>query len=1813
MKIFLRPTGCSILVGLIDVSPGDIGEYADAVIKPLRRWRQHHERRQQDDRKITTAANPEDFYKACGFFGIGNWNFITMTLVSEQGLAAHLGFLGHPHGQMYFHAHDSSIYLEPSESSKEKVVIDRLLTVARDLGISDVVHLPIDSLKKRKNQPAHEAYAYKEPSGRRRYKSIVYRGTHRSLGELRPIGLSHIYSGNKSLYGLFDNEKYKPEKKKPNSFLRTTHPDELLTIYQLKINQFFGLENYSKVHTLAYMAILFILHERLADMRESGTPAEHLPSFIRPLFTDGYFDMVVLMRGYRITLMDELMQHIKFISSKQVCAILGRKGLKHLWKGLGLTGDEEVPLFTLAHSTVAVPYSKVKNVEDKHRKALDRLADFDSRKHKIPTRLYDRLIKDLACYGGPEEKKFKLRASTQMSIKSCRMAESLEDQRIFREMIGAKVADNSQFLYGRHDFDVYPPNEMISFAEFLARLTISVTFFLRRGYPKNMKSRSIFHRRLNSPVLSIISRPKMKFKLDQHWAHHEEIYPDFRQKTFSVLSVENIQRILDRLNTIRQDYPDSPELDAYDASWQFWHNYLAEHFETASECDPHDILDMFEEFLQLRFGTEVSPETQESLIYAISMIDSCLAEPLLFNLYLDVFNRVSRLLEILFTLSQTEMETSRFRLDSSDFEIDTQPDFEIHTQLHLNYYDPEARLIKKWTRDDSNYIGLEAFFIGQVDLFQQVLDQRQSGSFPNYDRSISRMSDLRMLHAKKMAGICWMINNILQTVGRSISIAVGGEDFTRAAGMTHFFLPVFSNSPEVLCNYHNQSISINARLLTSIEGITNIVHELGHVMIHNISSRGLSRDGDTRYIWREVACDLTIFKLCYAPLKGAFYSGKFNDEYRIYDMPRVSSFPGEEEYDLYDDFLLAWMFHLILHPKIKRRQSFRILLLRLALILAVLKVNNYPEHYSREETESCVRRVFETCIAPFIRVKYSRMFMKITNTGPHEKLLNLKDSFWLDLFEHADDFLTGGFYANFALAFAGYLNSPTEDPFRKVLEYLGAADSHEISPYFKPVIMMDPVDLFSLGSGILPKDFTDPESSFAAALQLAGVINLGFVQQFNSAKLLFSEGYPGFENHRDQQALAKMRRLINDCLLQGEMNQIRRYLKTINRSFGVTRKSQSQPGVPRPEQVDRDLIHRALDGETTDDDQLAVALLHLFGGEKIKILGKEKSFISGTAQLTHADYRSGRAVFLIRRGETKQIDNLWVGNQESGPVSLVLVLDISGYLDPPVEEEIKSYFCWISRLELRRMADADSRQVLDLLAMKLKASDEQRLSPYVNVIDTTVIRQALDAEHVSPDLLMKTIGLRLGLGETERILEDVHGRDFFQVELPMMPLNFTGYDRSIICYLHIHEEDDSLNERTAQTIRAWERERGKSVPFVLVINLRKDDCKLETRKKQVFLSRGDVYELTSEQYVDSEKRSHWFTRTVFMRLDFNAQYIPYGTKGPVFDKRFFGRGDELERLTKQGKRRGGLIIGPHQSGKTSFLFRLAKKLHADEKKIINLTSGSIHHFFMETMRALPESPEDSEITLDLWTIAIRSQEKPVTFLIDEIDDLLVTDSKSHFEITSRMRSLQQNGFCRFFLSGKEHLFKFSRTKGNPLVNFGEMVALYGLEEHAALNLITQPTRELGFSIKGAQAKRIFEGTSGVPILIQEFCIRLLQYKRTTGSSLIEDRDIKQIEDDPLYLQKVFHFFKQSKIYPEAQHLLILVGQSLRTGLTRQEINTSIAEAYPDILLENLDETLSYLIFTGVLIEFEVGHYRLGLPYLIKKFEKDPSLGMRERA
>jgi len=236
---------------------------------------------------------------------------------------------------------------------------------------------------------------------------------------------------------------------------------------------------------------------------------------------------------------------------------------------------------------------------------------------------------------------------------------------------------------------------------------------------------------------------------------------------------------------------------------------------------------------------------------------------------------------------------------------------------------------------------------------------------------------------------------------------------------------------------------------------------------------------------------------------------------------------------------------------------------------------------------------------------------------------------------------------------------------------------------------------------------------------------------------------------------------------------------------------------------------------------------------------------------------------------------------------------------------------------------------------------------------------------------------------------------------------------------------------------------------------------------------------------------------------------PYQTRGGVTrEDVFFGRERLLARVLNR-EPANYLVVGGRQLGKSSLLKAVQRRLQEHPAIACHYISLRDHRLTprLATQFGLPvETPLEAIIE----HLQKQSQGRRLYLLIDEADLFFRDEARNGYPQLSALRALSEEGRCWFMLAGFWDLYAAALLDyQSPLRNFGEILAIGGLEPAACHALATEPLRRLrlGFA-NDALAERLIEASGRranlVAILCQE-CLEALG----PDERVIEERHLRQ--------------------------------------------------------------------------------------------------------
>ncbi|WP_343740996.1 AAA family ATPase [Delftia tsuruhatensis] len=243
---------------------------------------------------------------------------------------------------------------------------------------------------------------------------------------------------------------------------------------------------------------------------------------------------------------------------------------------------------------------------------------------------------------------------------------------------------------------------------------------------------------------------------------------------------------------------------------------------------------------------------------------------------------------------------------------------------------------------------------------------------------------------------------------------------------------------------------------------------------------------------------------------------------------------------------------------------------------------------------------------------------------------------------------------------------------------------------------------------------------------------------------------------------------------------------------------------------------------------------------------------------------------------------------------------------------------------------------------------------------------------------------------------------------------------------------------------------------------------------------------------------------------------PYQTRGGVTrEDVFFGRERLLARVLNR-EPANYLVVGGRQLGKSSLLKAVQRRLQEHP-------SIACHYLSLRDHRLTPRLathfglPVETPLEAIIEHLQSQSQGRRLYLLIDEADLFFRDEARNGYPQLSALRALSEEGRCWFMLAGFWDLYAAALLDyQSPLRNFGDILAIGGLEPSACQALATEPLRRLrvGYA-NDALAERLIEASGRRANLVAILCQECLQ-ALGPDERVIEERHLRQaLESQPV--------------------------------------------------------------------------------------------------
>lgn len=330
---------------------------------------------------------------------------------------------------------------------------------------------------------------------------------------------------------------------------------------------------------------------------------------------------------------------------------------------------------------------------------------------------------------------------------------------------------------------------------------------------------------------------------------------------------------------------------------------------------------------------------------------------------------------------------------------------------------------------------------------------------------------------------------------------------------------------------------------------------------------------------------------------------------------------------------------------------------------------------------------------------------------------------------------------------------------------------------------------------------------------------------------------------------------------------------------------------------------------------------------------------------------------------------------------------------------------------------------------------------------------------------------------------------------------------------------------------------------------------------------------------------------------------PYQTRGGVTrEGAFFGRAQLLARVINR-EPANYLVVGGRQLGKSSLLKAVQRRMAGHPHTVCHYVSLRDHRL-APRMALQFGLAADTPLEAIVDHLQAQYQGKRLVLLIDEADLFFRDESANGYVQLSTLRALSEEGRCWFMLAGFWDLYATAVLDyQSPLRNFGEVLAIGGLERAACRELATEPLRKLRLGFDNEKLVDRLIDASGqranlVAILCQE-CLEAL----LPGERVIEKRHLDQalasqaVQDALAGWGRLSHDEAACRLDRIVVYHTAQAGQSSLVTLAQLLQSHGIAGD-----AQALRQSLARLQLAYVLRKHEAGEYRFAIPLLQDQFE-----------
>lgn len=335
-----------------------------------------------------------------------------------------------------------------------------------------------------------------------------------------------------------------------------------------------------------------------------------------------------------------------------------------------------------------------------------------------------------------------------------------------------------------------------------------------------------------------------------------------------------------------------------------------------------------------------------------------------------------------------------------------------------------------------------------------------------------------------------------------------------------------------------------------------------------------------------------------------------------------------------------------------------------------------------------------------------------------------------------------------------------------------------------------------------------------------------------------------------------------------------------------------------------------------------------------------------------------------------------------------------------------------------------------------------------------------------------------------------------------------------------------------------------------------------------------------------------------------SQLAPYETNKPVVGSQFFGRRSEINKVL-QHPYTSYLFIGIRRVGKTSLLKEIKRRMDRYDPPGVNQTRRlyvdcTVITSAEEFLRTLTLQLDPSEMKMLMGRAAESKRYQrlmfdrfaslhgePVTFLIDELDRLLV-HLDHEWNLFDVLRAAANAGKARFIMAGFRQAMAASTNEQSPFFNLATPIHLGRLKRSDVSHMVLTPLERLRVEVRNREGvvSRIIRETAGLPNYVQFYCKTVLEQLDEQGVSILSEDDLHFVYENDEFRNFVLDTFTSNTEVLERALVYALVaadsGGGLRTiPITQRAMDELLKSRRLSLTYEQLDRTCRNLEMAGV--------------------------------